>query len=85
MFLTQNASFPEAPFKLQGLFKSPAIFIAGVYLGGNKYEINFRSLAVDGTTLSSTELQEKYVRTLESFCKAYPYNWFNFYDFWGSA
>ncbi|WP_448363944.1 LpxL/LpxP family acyltransferase [Fluviibacter sp.] len=85
MFLGQDASFPEAPFKLQGLFKCPAIFIAGVYLGGNKYQINFHNLAIDGATLSSNELQESYVRTLEILCKAYPFDWFNFYDFWGSA
>ena len=85
MFLGQAASFPEPPFKLHTLFKSPAVFIAGVYLGGNKYEIHFRSLADDGAKLSSNELQENYVRTLEILCKAYPFNWFNFYDFWGSA
>lgn len=84
-FLGQGASFPEAPFKLQGLFKCPAIFIAGVYLGSNKYQIHFRKLAIDGATHSSNKLQENYVRTLESLCKDYPLNWFNFYDFWGSA
>jgi len=85
MFLGQEASFPEAPFKLQGLFKCPALFIAGVYLGGNKYQINFHNLAMNGATLSTKELQENYVQILESLCKAYPFNWFNFYDFWGSA
>ena len=25
---------------------------------------------------------EKYVATLERHCRAQPYNWFNFFDFW---
>jgi predicted LPLAT superfamily acyltransferase len=25
---------------------------------------------------------EAYVARLEALCRAYPYNWFNFHDFW---
>ena len=25
---------------------------------------------------------EAYVKRLESLCRTYPYNWFNFHDFW---
>ncbi len=25
---------------------------------------------------------ESYVARLESLCRTYPYNWFNFHDFW---
>ena len=25
---------------------------------------------------------EAYVARLEAMCRAYPYNWFNFHDFW---
>ena len=25
----------------------------------------------------------RYVATLEALCREAPYNWFNFFDFWG--
>jgi predicted LPLAT superfamily acyltransferase len=28
---------------------------------------------------------ERYVATLEALCRAAPYNWFNFFDFWADA
>jgi predicted LPLAT superfamily acyltransferase len=27
----------------------------------------------------------RYARRLESYCREYPYNWFNFFDFWGGG
>jgi predicted LPLAT superfamily acyltransferase len=29
------------------------------------------------------ELLERYVRLLEQGCQEHPFQWFNFYDFWG--
>jgi predicted LPLAT superfamily acyltransferase len=25
---------------------------------------------------------EKYASVLDKYCRSYPYNWFNFFDFW---
>lgn len=82
VFLGQPANFPDAPFKLQRLFKCPAIFITGIYLGANKYEINFIDLQQTDDSISTNQLQASYVRTMEHMCRAHPYNWFNFYEFW---
>ena len=30
------------------------------------------------------EMLEQYVATLEETCRAWPYQWFNFYDYWES-
>jgi len=27
----------------------------------------------------------RYAERLEYYCRLAPYNWFNFYDFWGAA
>lgn len=85
VFLGQSANFPDAPFKLQRLFKCPALFIAGIYLGANKYEIKFIDLLQTSDPISANQLQASYARTLEQMCLTHPYNWFNFYDFWDQA
>lgn len=84
-FLGHPARFPQGPFKLQRLFKCPALFISGVYLGGNRYEIVFHDLMPSDASITTNKLQIKYVQELERMCLTYPYNWFNFYDFWEQA
>nr|MDA3869685.1 hypothetical protein [Gammaproteobacteria bacterium] len=67
----------------------PVIGIFGIYTGGNRYEINHK-LLYDGKKIPR-ELREKtvkklmceYVNSIEDTVKRYPYNWFNFYDYWG--
>jgi predicted LPLAT superfamily acyltransferase len=60
--------------------------MAGIYRGGKKYEVHFELLAEtpvvrDGSWLC--DVMQRYVSRVEYFCRAAPYNWFNFYDFWG--
>ena len=81
-FLGAPAAFPDAPFKLQRLFGCPAVFIAGIYEGANRYSIYFKDLVPDQVPISTTQLQSRYVEALESLCRLHPYNWFNFYEFW---
>ena len=81
-FLGAPAIFPLAPFRLPKLFASPICFIAGIYEGGNRYQIFFRDLNPERALLSPESILVRYVDTLEELCLANPYNWFNFYDFW---
>jgi predicted LPLAT superfamily acyltransferase len=78
-FLGDMAAFPEGPFRMAMLLKHPVILMFGLYRGGNRYEIHFESLAC--TTLEET--MQRYVARLEHYCRQAPYNWFNFYRFWG--
>jgi len=64
------------------------IFMAGMYVGGNRYRIRFE-LVTDFTHLQAGERDsalrrgiEKYAATLERHCREEPYNWFNFHDVW---
>lgn len=84
-FLGRSANFPVGPFKLHRLFKCPALFITGIYLGANRYEIKFIDLLQTSDPTSTNQLQATYVHTFEQMCLAHPYNWFNFYDFWDQA
>ncbi|WHZ09765.1 MAG: Lysophospholipid acyltransferase [Burkholderiaceae bacterium] len=89
-FLGAPARFPLGPFRLAAMLRQPAYFMAGLYRGGRRYEVHFELLA--DPSLPKTEpdreaqaqaLLQRYVAALERHCRAAPYNWFNFYDFWG--
>ena len=60
----------------------------GLYRGGRRYEIHLERFA-DAVTLDRRDREasvrpwvERYARRLEHHCRAAPYNWFNFYDYW---
>lgn len=86
-FLGAPAQFPSGPFRLAVMLKRPVYFMTGIYRGGNRYDVYFERL--DDFSASSEKreaaianLMQKYVLVLERYCRRYPYNWFNFYDFW---
>lgn len=90
-FLGAPADFPSGVLRMASVLRRPVITMAGLYLGGNRYELHFVEL-VDFTDIGRAERQQAvsealvtYARTLESFCHRAPYNWFNFFDFWASA
>jgi hypothetical protein len=71
--------------------RRPVIFMAGLYCGGNRYRVVFRPLADFSQRGPLTRERavcaaiERYVALLEEYCRSEPYNWFNFYDFWGEV
>jgi predicted LPLAT superfamily acyltransferase len=90
-FFGAPAAFPVGPFKMAAMMRKPVFFMAGIYRGGNRYDIHLEKIAdfSDRDALSSRTLQEaidaamrQYVARIEFFCREAPYNWFNFYDFW---
>jgi predicted LPLAT superfamily acyltransferase len=79
-FLGAPAWFPEGPFRMAALLKQPVVFMVGVYRGGARYDILFEEMG-DPQDVAAT--MRHYVARLEHHCRDAPYNWFNFYDFWG--
>ncbi|MDA8362914.1 MAG: acyl-CoA synthetase [Gammaproteobacteria bacterium] len=90
-FLGSPAPFPTGPFRTAVMLREPVYFMAGLYRGDNRYDIHFELLTdFAGPQAGSRQdevrdLLEKYVAALERHCRAAPFNWFNFYDFWKSA
>jgi len=68
--------------------RRPVFFMAGLYLGGNRYQIHFEPLADFSATPRAERAaairaaQQNYADRLSHFCRIAPYNWFNFFDFW---
>jgi predicted LPLAT superfamily acyltransferase len=87
-FLGQPAPFPAGPFLAAAALQTPVILFCCLYGGGNRYELHFERLAerMTITRRQPAELEawvRRYAARLEHYCRLSPYNWFNFYDFWG--
>jgi predicted LPLAT superfamily acyltransferase len=87
-FLGAPASFPRGPFQVAMLLQRPVVLMVGLYRGGKRYEVVFETLATpppsrrdDGEAWIDATMR-LYVERLEHYCRAAPFNWFNFYDFW---
>ena len=89
-FLGQPASFNDGPFRLAALLRRKVFFMAGLYGGGARYDVQFDLLADFSERASDPAERERRIRAaveafvvhLEALCRAYPSNWFNFHDFW---
>jgi predicted LPLAT superfamily acyltransferase len=89
-FLGRDAVFNDGPFRLAALLRRKVFFMAGLYLGGARYEVRFLELAdfterCRDAAERDARLQaavQCYADTLAQLCREAPYNWFNFHDFW---
>ena len=89
-FLGHPAVFNDGPFRLAAMLRRRVYFMAGLYGGGARYDVLFKPLADFSVCLTDPAAREQrihaavvaYVERLEVLCRAYPYNWFNFHDFW---
>lgn len=82
-FLGAPARFPLGAFRVAAALGVPVILGVGLYRGGNRYQVEFERLDRPGDTADT--LLARYVVRLEHYCRVAPYNWFNFFDFWGEA
>ena len=87
-FLGEPAELPTGPFRLAAVMKRPVLFMTGLYLGANRYDIHFETLAdfsalpPHGRTQAVQAAMARYAVLMEQSCRSAPYNWFNFFDFW---
>ncbi|MGH8721960.1 MAG: acyl-CoA synthetase, partial [Burkholderiales bacterium] len=85
-FLGAPARFPLGPMRMAALLRCRVMFMAGLYLGANRYALRFEPIADFSASPPAPQAAlEAYVACLERHCRAAPYNWFNFYDFWANA
>ena len=89
-FLGGRASFPAGPYLLAAVLHCPVYLAFGIYREPDRYELCIEPFA-DRIELPRGDREgalalhvQAYARRLEELCRAAPYNWFNFYDFWSS-
>lgn len=87
-FLGKKAPFPQNPWIIAHLLECPVYFTTAYRIGFRKY-FAFMELLAEKVVLprktreaSLGEFMQPYAEQLESLCSQYPYQWFNFYDFW---
>ena len=87
--LGDDAPLPLGPWQLALVLKVPVILCFGIYLGGNRYRMCFEVMSEGLSAQRSQRDQElsrcvaHYAERLQHYARLAPYNWFNFYDFWG--
>ena len=87
-FLGDSIKLPTGPLIVAYLLKAPVILCFALHRGGNKYDIYFHKLRdiIDlprkERELNLQKLMQEYADILEQHAIKYPYNWYNFYDFW---
>lgn len=89
-FFGKPAPFPHGPFILASLLECPVLLLFCLKRAG-RYHIIFEHFA-DRIAIPRRQreavLQDcvtRYASRLEHYCAAEPYQWFNFFDFWGQA
>lgn len=86
--LGAETNLPTGPFRMAALMRRPVVFMAGLYLGDNRYAIHFDPLAdFSGLARGQREAAmrvavDRYAMLLDQYCRRTPYNWFNFFEFW---
>jgi predicted LPLAT superfamily acyltransferase len=99
-FLGRSARFSLSPFRLARITGAPVLSVFGLRQSDRRYEIVFEALAdrvddpgsktaplpssFEANTVSLERCLTAYVESLERQARRYPYNWFNFYDYWKS-
>ncbi len=90
-FLGAPAPLPLAPWQLAAVLGAPVMLAFGLYRGGNRYDLRFEPFS-DGEAVPRqarrahvAALIRRYAARLEDLARRFPYNWFNFYDYWEGA
>jgi len=90
-FLGDDAPFPLGAFRLAALLRRRVLLMQGIYLGSNRYRVRFAPLAdfstaaPGGRDAAVDAAVRRFAAELERACRAHPFNWFNFYDFWNGS
>lgn len=82
------APLPAGPMQLAAVLGAPVYTCAGLWLGPRRYALHFELFA-ERVTLDRARRDAaladwlaRYAAWVEEQCRAHPYNWFNFFDFW---
>lgn len=89
--LGESAMLPTGSFRMAALLRRPVVFMVGLYMGGNRYQVHFETLA-DFSNISTGQRSQvvdqailRYTELLNHYTRLAPYNWFNFFDYWQSV
>ena len=79
-FLGKEAKFPAGTFLLGSRLKVPVVFVYVMKESAKHYHLYTREAAFKSR--NAEDLLKKYTESITWILKKYPYQWFNYYDFW---
>jgi len=84
-FLDAPAEVPTGPLRLALAVDVPVVLFFGLYRAPRCYDLFFERMDTGGDDQRArlAALVDAFVARVEAHTRAAPYNWFNFYDFWG--
>ena len=89
-FFGRKARFATGPFALGAILGCPVFVTFGLYVEPNQYQLFCEPLMPagklprKGRDAAISAYTQEFARRLEGYAARYPYNWFNFFDFWDS-
>ena len=85
-FMDGEADFPAGPFRMCVAAKRPILLVFVLKTKRDTYCAEVQRLEIPSELTKRNEqaayLAQAYADALAQKAKAYPYQWFNFYDFW---
>ena len=75
-FMGKPALFPSGPFRICQVVKQPVLLVFVIKEDAKTYHVHCKQLQPSG------DIASQYAQAVEYFALKYPYQWFNFYDFW---
>jgi len=82
--LNKSALFPAGPFLLAKTFQSPVSFVFA--MKNHSFDYHFYAspskIYSGPKEISIPEMLQDYCRAMESTIRKYPFQWYNYYDFW---
>lgn len=85
-FFGQEAAFPMGPFAMAAQRQVPMVAVFVMKAGVRRYKIRVEAIPVatgESRGEQMLSLCGAYAEILERNVRAYPHQWYNFYDFWG--
>jgi predicted LPLAT superfamily acyltransferase len=78
--LGKETNFPAGVFMLASRLKVPVIFL--YIMKEPKLHYHFYAEKANFKNREAQDLLNQYTQSVERKLKKYPYQWFNYYDFW---
>lgn len=75
-FMGAEAAFPAGPFRICVAVKQPVLLVFVIKQSHRTYRVLCEQIEPTRT------MAQQFARRLEEMARMYPYQWFNFYDFW---
>jgi len=87
-FFGKQIDLPAGPYLLAHVLGCPVYSFFGLLAGKNHYDSYVERVAErivlprQGRKQALDAYVQNYADRLEYYCRKYPYNWFNFFDYW---